>query len=78
MVPTEGHGKECGGGGAEPSEEFLRCLARHHTAPENHQVGTARMGPHTEPMAVVDMQLRVHGVQGEDLFVLQKLCIDPP
>ena len=29
-----------------------------------HLIGTARMGPATDPTAVVDDQLRVHGLQG--------------
>uniref|UniRef100_A0A2H1VAE8 SFRICE_002128 n=1 Tax=Spodoptera frugiperda TaxID=7108 RepID=A0A2H1VAE8_SPOFR len=64
MVPTEGYGSECEGGGRDPSDDFFKCLAQQHTAPENHQVGTCKMGPETDPMAVVDMQLRVHGIQG--------------
>ena len=31
---------------------------------EYHPVGTCRMGPDSDPMAVVDAQLRVKGVQG--------------
>ena len=29
-----------------------------------HLIGTARMGPATDPTTVVDDQLRVHGLQG--------------
>ncbi len=31
---------------------------------EYHPCGTCRMGPASDPMAVVDAQLRVHGIQG--------------
>lgn len=62
MAPTEGYGSDCPGG--PESDEYFRCLARRHTAPENHQVGTCKMGPSSDPMAVVDMTLSVHGVKG--------------
>ncbi|XP_075983697.1 glucose dehydrogenase [FAD, quinone]-like [Anticarsia gemmatalis] len=64
MVPTEDYGKECGENNLEATDEFFRCLAQQHTAPENHQVGTCKMGPDSDPMAVVNMQLQVHGIQG--------------
>ncbi|PZC83485.1 hypothetical protein B5X24_HaOG207468 [Helicoverpa armigera] len=64
MMPTEGHGEMCEGGGPDPTDEFFKCLAQHETAPENHQVGTCKMGPESDPMAVVDVQLKVHGIQG--------------
>ncbi|XP_013167761.1 PREDICTED: glucose dehydrogenase [FAD, quinone]-like [Papilio xuthus] len=64
MVPTPGYGDKCPGGGPNPTDEYLRCLAQYHTAPENHQVGTCKMGPRSDPMAVVDPQLKVHGIEG--------------
>ncbi|KAI8442200.1 hypothetical protein MSG28_005790 [Choristoneura fumiferana] len=47
-----------------PSDEYFRCLAKRHTAPENHQVGTCKMGAKHDPMAVVDPELKVYGIQG--------------
>ncbi|XP_059050769.1 glucose dehydrogenase [FAD, quinone]-like [Achroia grisella] len=64
MTPSEEHGTVCQGGGVNPTDEFFKCLAKHHTAPENHQVGTCKMGPESDPMAVVDMELKVHGIEG--------------
>lgn len=65
MQPTENYGKECPGGGLNPTDEFFRCLAQQHTAPENHQVGTCKMGSNDDPMAVVDPTLKVYGIEGE-------------
>ena len=42
------------------TEQFLR----RHSDTEYHPVGTCKMGPSTDPMAVVDHALRVHGLQG--------------
>jgi choline dehydrogenase-like flavoprotein len=42
------------------AEEFVRA----HTDTEYHPVGTCAMGPAGDPMAVVDAQLRVRGLQG--------------
>ncbi len=41
-------------------ESFLR----DHSDTEYHPVGTCKMGPAQDPMAVVDAELRVHGLQG--------------
>lgn len=46
------------------SDGYLECLARSYTATIYHPVGTAKMGPPTDRMAVVDPQLRVYGVKG--------------
>jgi choline dehydrogenase len=44
-------------------DEFLD-YARQYGSTAYHLIGTARMGPATDPTAVVDDQLRVHGMQG--------------
>lgn len=41
-------------------ESFLR----DHSDTEYHPCGSCKMGPASDPMAVVDAQLRVHGIQG--------------
>ncbi|XP_045770259.1 glucose dehydrogenase [FAD, quinone]-like isoform X2 [Maniola jurtina] len=64
MQPTEGYGSECPGGGPNPTDEFFKCLTKLHTAPENHQAGTCKMGAADDPMAVVDPQLKVYGIDG--------------
>ncbi|PSN33241.1 Glucose dehydrogenase [FAD, quinone] [Blattella germanica] len=45
------------------TDGYWECYARTETGPENHQVGTCRMGPSSDPMAVVDPQLQVYGVK---------------
>lgn len=69
MMPDPGLGHECEGGGLNPTDDFFKCLAKYSTAPENHQVGTCKMGPNSDPMAVVDMQLRVHGIDGINFLI---------
>ena len=44
------------------SDEYWECVIRRHTGPENHQGGSCKMGPAGDSTAVVDPQLRVHGI----------------
>lgn len=46
------------------SYNYWDCQIRYNTRPENHQAGTCKMGPSSDPMAVVSPDLRVHGVVG--------------
>lgn len=45
------------------SDEYWECALRTLTATLHHQVATCRMGPEGDPLAVVDPELRVHGVK---------------
>ncbi|XP_072934517.1 glucose dehydrogenase [FAD, quinone]-like [Epargyreus clarus] len=44
------------------SDEYWECAVRTLTATLHHQVATCRMGPTGDPKAVVDPELRVHGI----------------
>ncbi|XP_014487493.1 PREDICTED: glucose dehydrogenase [FAD, quinone]-like, partial [Dinoponera quadriceps] len=46
------------------SEEYWRCHLRHLSIMFYHPVGSVKMGPRSDPTAVVDARLRVHGMQG--------------
>jgi choline dehydrogenase len=43
--------------------EQIKAFLRDHSDTEYHPVGTCKMGPSTDPLAVVDAQLQVHGLQ---------------
>lgn len=43
-------------------DAYWECAVRRATGTENHQAGSCRMGPAGDPGAVVDPELRVHGV----------------
>ncbi|KAK2580032.1 hypothetical protein KPH14_012319 [Odynerus spinipes] len=44
------------------TEAYWECYVRATTGPENHQAGTCKMGPVTDPTTVVNPELRVHGI----------------
>lgn len=48
----------------EGTAENWKCQMRHIAMSIYHPVGTCKMGPATDPTAVVDARLRVHGVEG--------------
>ncbi|XP_011315278.1 glucose dehydrogenase [FAD, quinone] [Fopius arisanus] len=46
------------------SDDYWRCAIRHLPSLMDHQIGTVKMGPASDPSAVVDPELRVYGVDG--------------
>lgn len=42
---------------------YYECLAKNYTGIIHHQVSTCKMGPKSDPGAVVDPRLRVHGIR---------------
>jgi choline dehydrogenase len=46
------------------SDAFWECIVRHLAVTMYHYSGTCKMGPETDPTAVVDPQLRVKGIKG--------------
>lgn len=51
------------GSDAQSDDEILH-FCKEYGATIFHPSGTAKMGPHTDPLAVVDAKLRVHGIEG--------------
>ena len=43
--------------------KYYECIAKKYLLPLYHPVGTCKMGPKTDPNAVVDERLRVYGIQ---------------
>lgn len=46
------------------TDEYWNCFVRQYTMTIYHMSCTAKMGPASDPMAVVDPELRVHGIDG--------------
>lgn len=45
------------------TDPYWECMIRWQTGAENHQAGSCKMGPEKDPLAVVDPELRVHGIK---------------
>ena len=61
-------GRETSPGAAKISDDDLKAHVRATMMTLNHPIGTAKMGPAGDPLAVVDAQLKVYGT--EDLRVV--------
>uniref|UniRef100_A0A0P6FW01 Glucose dehydrogenase (FAD, quinone) n=1 Tax=Daphnia magna TaxID=35525 RepID=A0A0P6FW01_9CRUS len=46
------------------TDDYWGCFIRHYSQTIYHPAGTCKMGPSTDPTAVVDPQLKVYGIQG--------------
>ena len=46
------------------TDEYWDCAIRQYTMTIYHFSGTSKMGPSTDPMAVVDSKLKVYGIRG--------------
>ena len=57
-------GHEIAPGPETQSDEDLLEWVRNTAETTYHPVGTCKMGSNSDPMAVVDDQLRVHGIEG--------------
>jgi choline dehydrogenase-like flavoprotein len=61
------------------SNEYWSCAVMQDTGPENHQAGSCKMGPASDPWSVVDPELRVYGIKGlrvADTSIMPKVNID--
>lgn len=46
------------------SDKYWECCIRKYASSLQHQVGTCKMGPASDPTAVVNPQLQVYGIGG--------------
>ncbi|PSN52601.1 Glucose dehydrogenase [FAD, quinone] [Blattella germanica] len=62
------------------SHDYWECIVRHLTTSGFRSVGTCKMGPSSDPNAVVDPRLKVHGVKGirvADASIMPSLTTPP-
>ena len=45
------------------SDEYIECFLRHWSHTVYHPAGTCKMGPSNDSLAVVDAELKTHGIQ---------------
>lgn len=57
-------GDELSPGGGTVGDDRIEAYVRQAATTTYHPVGTCKMGPSNDAMAVVDAQLRVHGIEG--------------
>ena len=57
-------GEELSPGAGTVGDKRIEAYVRQATTPTYHPVGTCKMGPAEDAMAVVDARLRVHGIEG--------------
>lgn len=63
------------------SDEYWECALRHFTFTIYHPTGTCKMGPDSDPDAVLDPRLRVRGVEGlrvVDASIMPKIVSGNP
>ncbi|KAL1502268.1 hypothetical protein ABEB36_007434 [Hypothenemus hampei] len=62
MTPDNEEYGDCAKKHGYDTDAFWSCAVKYYTGPENHQASSCKMGPRSDPTAVVDHKLLVHGL----------------